>query len=153
MPEDGAAPLRHAREGLLLDLRVHPKAAQDAFTGVTIRSGDRPRLGVRVRSAPVEGAANVAVCRLVAEALGVARTRVCLVSGDKSRDKTLVVPVDEDLVRAWLRSWQGGDALGRAFSPRVSCCSFPPALRVLRRRASSVPGGTPTMRRSFKWSR
>ncbi|MEB3204670.1 MAG: DUF167 domain-containing protein [Candidatus Sericytochromatia bacterium] len=103
-------PLRLAREGVLLDLRVHPRATRDLFTGVTTRPGDRPRLGVRVRSAPVEGAANEAVCRLVAEALGVARTRVCLVSGDKSRDKTVVVSVDEDLVRAWLRSRQGGDA-------------------------------------------
>jgi len=112
MPEDAAAPvpLRHAREGLLLDLRVQPKAAKDAFTGVTTRPGDRPRLGLRVRAAPVEGAANEAVCRLVAQALGVAPTRVCLVSGDKSRDKTVVVSVDEDLARAWLRSWQGGDA-------------------------------------------
>jgi uncharacterized protein YggU (UPF0235/DUF167 family) len=46
----------------------------------------------RVSAPPVDGKANVALCRLLAKALGVPRTSVSVVRGETARDK--VVRVD-----------------------------------------------------------
>jgi uncharacterized protein YggU (UPF0235/DUF167 family) len=42
---------------------------------------------VRLAAAPVDGAANDALVRMLAEALDVARSRVTILSGERSRDK------------------------------------------------------------------
>lgn len=49
--------------------------------------------GIRVwvTAAPTDGQANDAVEKAVANALGVAKSRVAILRGDKSRDKTLGV--------------------------------------------------------------
>jgi hypothetical protein len=52
------------------------------------RSG---RLLIRVSAPPVDGAANTALCRLIAKRAGVARGRVSVVRGKRSRDKTVEV--------------------------------------------------------------
>jgi len=48
-------------------------------------------LKVRVTAAAVEGAANTALIRLLAEELGVARREVRIVAGATSRQKLIVV--------------------------------------------------------------
>jgi uncharacterized protein (TIGR00251 family) len=73
-------------EPTLLQVRVIPRAKRDEVGGE--RAG---RLLVRTTAAPVDGRANAAVCRLVAEHLGVARRHVEVVAGDRSRDKTLAI--------------------------------------------------------------
>src|SRR5438477_8008097 len=68
-------------------VRVQPRAARDEIVG------DREGvLIVRLTAAPIEGRANQALCRLLASRLGVARTRVTVVRGPRSRSK--VVRVD-----------------------------------------------------------
>jgi hypothetical protein len=42
---------------------------------------------VRVTAPPVDGRANEALCRLLAKRAGVARGRVTVVRGERSRDK------------------------------------------------------------------
>jgi uncharacterized protein len=72
--------------GRRFDVRVVPRAARAGVAG--IRDG---RLLVRVTAAPVDGAANEAVVRVLAEAFGVARRAVHIVSGERSRNKTIVI--------------------------------------------------------------
>ena len=48
-------------------------------------------LSVKVTAPPVEGAANKACVEFLSEQLGVRKSRITLVSGDKSRDKVLEV--------------------------------------------------------------
>jgi uncharacterized protein len=58
---------------------------------------------VRVTAPPVDGRANDALRRLIARRAGVAPSRVTLVRGEKSRDKTLSVEgVDPATLRARL---------------------------------------------------
>lgn len=66
------------------DLRIHvqPRASKSELVGW--REGS---LAVRLTAPPVEGAANKACRDFLAEALGVRRADVELVSGDKSREK------------------------------------------------------------------
>jgi uncharacterized protein len=71
-------------ESTQLAVRVIPRARRDEVGGE--RAG---RLLVRTTAAPVDDRANVAVCKLVAEHLGVPARRVEIVAGHRSRDKIL----------------------------------------------------------------
>jgi hypothetical protein len=70
-----------------LRVRVSARASRDELAG--LRDGV---LHVRVSAPPVEGKANQAVCKLIARALGVGKTSVSVVKGERSRDK--VVRID-----------------------------------------------------------
>jgi uncharacterized protein (TIGR00251 family) len=65
-------------------VRVTPRARRDEIAGM--RDG---KLLVRVSAPPVEGRANLAVCRLIAERLGVGRRSVTIARGESSREKVL----------------------------------------------------------------
>jgi uncharacterized protein len=60
-------------------------------------------LRVRVAAPPIEGAANQALVRVLAEELGVARRSVRLVAGAAGRQKLIVVEgvTAADLVARW----------------------------------------------------
>lgn len=59
---------------------------------------------IRLAAPPVDGAANAALIEFVAERLGVAKSRVRLVSGTSSRRKVLEIEgVDEATVAAALQ--------------------------------------------------
>ncbi len=82
--------------GARIAVRVAPRASRDAIVGVHDGA-----LKVALTAPPVEGAANVALVRLLAKALGVAKGDVRLVQGDRSRDKIVeIVGVDASRVRA-----------------------------------------------------
>lgn len=65
-----------------------PRAASERIG--PLRDG---ALVVRVTAAPVEGAANDALVRLLAEALGLPRSAVAIEAGRRSRRKIVSVPV------------------------------------------------------------
>lgn len=65
-------------------VRVYARARRDEIGGV--RDGV---LAVRVSAPALEGRANRAVCRVVADCLGVAPTQVTIARGERSRDKVL----------------------------------------------------------------
>ncbi len=76
--------LREADGVVTLAVRVQPRAARDAIVGQ--RAG---ALVVRLTSPPVEGAANAALVRFLAAALGLPASAVELVRGARGRDKLL----------------------------------------------------------------
>lgn len=69
-----------------ITVRLTPRGGRDAIDG-----WDGDTLRVRVASAPVNGKANDALMRLLAKALGLAPSRIALVSGAQSRVKTIEV--------------------------------------------------------------
>ena len=80
---------------LRLTVEAHPGARQDrvAVLGENV-------LGVWVRARPVEGHANAAVERVVAEALGLRPRQVRIVGGHSARRK--ILDVDAELGLAHL---------------------------------------------------
>lgn len=95
-------PLRPHEDGCLLTVRVTPKSAKDAIEGVAEDDAGRSYLKVRVRAVPENGAANKAVCKLLAKALGVAKSDVFLHAGDTSRVKQVFVRAKASYVEAEL---------------------------------------------------
>lgn len=74
-----------ADPGREIAVRVTPKAARNDV----VVEGDGLR--VTVTTVPEDGKANKAVVKLVAHALGIAKSRLTLVRGATSRDKTFRV--------------------------------------------------------------
>ena len=72
--------------GARVTVRVTPRSGRDE-----IEAGAGGVLAVRVTAAPDDGKANRAVCRLVADAFGVPKTSVSVVSGRTARVKILDV--------------------------------------------------------------
>jgi uncharacterized protein (TIGR00251 family) len=99
--EPHAGTWRATKGGLSIRVRVTPGASRDCVDGV-IETADGPAIQVRVRAVPQEGEANAATEGVVAEWLGVSRTRVSLTRGGKSRVKTIEIAGAADELRALL---------------------------------------------------
>ena len=86
-----AWPWRIRPDGLELRVRVTPRGGRDAIDGVEALSDGRRVLKVRVRAAPEDGAANEAVRRLLAKAMGLPASAVNLETGATARLKTFLI--------------------------------------------------------------
>ncbi|WP_312846803.1 DUF167 family protein [Stappia sediminis] len=107
MTISSACPWQETGDGLRLFLRVTPKAAKDGIDGIKTLDDGRKVVLVRVRAIPDKGAANKAVCTVVAKALGVAKSSVALESGSTSRFKTLRIDGDAQQIAASLTALAG----------------------------------------------
>ena len=87
MSDAGALVVTPREAAVRFAVRVQPRSSRPGVGGV--HGG---ALKVRVHAPPVDGAANDAVIAVLADALGVARGAVRLVSGEHARSK--VVEVD-----------------------------------------------------------
>ena len=67
-------------------VRVAPRASRSRVIGV--QDGV---LKVALTAAPVDGAANAALQKLIAKALGVSRSRIGIIRGERARTKVLRV--------------------------------------------------------------
>jgi len=73
-------------EGAILTVYVLPRAARTEYAGV---HGDA--LKFRVAAPPVEGGANDALCRFLAEQFSLPRSAVVVRSGEASRRKRVLL--------------------------------------------------------------
>jgi len=69
-----------------IEVRLQPRASRDELIGM--RDGV---LRARVCAAPVDGEANLALCRLIARRAGVAPSRVEVIRGERGRLKLVRV--------------------------------------------------------------
>lgn len=68
----------------LVAIKLVPNAARSAIDG-----WEGSVLKVRVQSPPVDGKANAALIRLLAQASGVSKSRISIIRGETSRQKTI----------------------------------------------------------------
>ena len=78
--------LTRREHGVRFAVHVQPRAKRAEVDGVY-----NGALRVRVQAPPVDGAANDALVELLAESLGIARTRVRVVAGATGRRKVIDV--------------------------------------------------------------
>lgn len=89
-----SSPFRPRENGIDLFVRLTPKAALDRIEGIETAADGRSHLKARVRAVPENGAANQALERMLAKALGVPVSAVSVVAGGTSRLKTLRIMGD-----------------------------------------------------------
>lgn len=70
-----------------INLRVIPRAKQNKIT-----VDPDGTLRIHITAAPVDGAANTAVVKMLAEYLGVPKSQIKIVRGDTSRTKIIEIP-------------------------------------------------------------
>lgn len=86
----------------MLSIRVTPRSAKPGIGEWKTDPGGRAFLEVRVAAAPADGAANDEVIKLLAKALGLAKSDLAIVSGQTARLKRIKLPLDEDEIRSRL---------------------------------------------------
>lgn len=79
-------PVSESKDGIVFQVRVVPRSSRSEVAGI---QGDS--LKVRLKAPPVEGRANEECIRFLAGLLGVKKDRVRIVSGLKSKTKTIAV--------------------------------------------------------------
>lgn len=91
-------PVRSTASGSIFAVKIHPRARKDAITG---EIGDA--LKISLTAPPVEGRANQALVKFLAELLNVTRSSVKIVAGQNSRSKVISVSgLSADNVRSRL---------------------------------------------------
>ena len=80
--------IRIAGAQILLDIKALPGSAQSQIAGL---SGDRLR--IKIAAAPEDGKANAELRAFLAKALGCPKKDIVLVAGEKSRLKTMALPL------------------------------------------------------------
>ncbi len=93
----------YGKDGVTLAVHVVPRSARNEIVGLHGQA-----LRIRVNAPPVGGAANAVLLATVAEALGVPKRQVEIVSGHASRRKVLrIAGLSESEVRHWLENLLG----------------------------------------------
>ena len=99
-----ARPWSAGADGVVVTIRLTPKGGHDAIDGIETLADGNTVLRVRVRAAPHEGAANDALGRVLAQALGVPRSRVAIVGGATARIKRVKIVGDAAALGAALEN-------------------------------------------------
>ena len=89
----GGAAWRAVSDGLIVSVRLTPKSSRDAVKGIEA-APDGQRLAVAVRAIPDKGEANAALLKVLAEWLGLPKSRLTLAGGGKSRSKAVKIEGD-----------------------------------------------------------
>lgn len=78
--------LKPTASDVLILIHLQPRASENSIAGV---HGDR--LKIRLTAPPVDSKANEALCGFLAEVLGVSKSQVQIVRGEKSRKKDILI--------------------------------------------------------------
>lgn len=96
------APARTLADGIELGVKVTPRAGRTAPAGLETDAQGQVWLQVRLAAPPVDGAANTALLRFLAEALDVAPSACRLLAGATGRRKRVRITGDPSRLRARL---------------------------------------------------
>lgn len=102
-----STPFRIRENGIDLFVRLTPKSSVDRFEGAETLADSRGHLKARVRAVPENGAANQALQKLVAKALGVPASSVSVVAGGTTRLKTLRIMGDPEMLARGVEALSG----------------------------------------------
>lgn len=100
-----AQPYQITPEGLRLVVRLTPRAGRDGVDGVATTPDAGTHLRLRLSAPPVEGAANEALIAFLAKALGLRKSDIRLLAGDRSRVKRLLLAGDGPALARRVAAW------------------------------------------------
>jgi uncharacterized protein (TIGR00251 family) len=91
--------LQQSGDDVFLPVAVHPRASRNTLAGIHGKA-----LKLLLTAPPVDGAANAACLRFLAELLGISRARLSIIKGTKARHKLIrITEMSADTLRQRLR--------------------------------------------------
>jgi uncharacterized protein YggU (UPF0235/DUF167 family) len=96
-----------AARPVTLTVRLMPRAGADRIIGLETDERGLAVLKVAVTAAPVDGAANAALIKLLAKQLDLPKSAITLVAGAGARIKRLALVGDEADIADRLRRFEG----------------------------------------------
>ncbi|WP_431304705.1 DUF167 domain-containing protein [Sediminicoccus sp. BL-A-41-H5] len=100
-----AEPYQVTPQGLRLMVRLTPRAGRDELDGVATTPDAGTHLRLRLSAPPVEGAANAALIAFLARALGLRKSDIHLLAGERSRVKRLLLAGDGPALARRVADW------------------------------------------------
>ena len=94
-------PFAVARDGVRLSVHLVPKAAANRIQGV-VAGETGPALKISVHAPPVEGKANEALLRFLADTLALPRRAFSLLQGASDRRKLVLISGDPVILKSHL---------------------------------------------------
>jgi uncharacterized protein (TIGR00251 family) len=82
-----------------IPVRVMPRSSRPGLGGWRTGADGREELEIRVAEPPADGAANDAIVKLLAKALGISRSELSIVSGATGRHKRIAIPFELEEAR------------------------------------------------------
>lgn len=86
-------------------VRVSPRASRQAVEGIVRDADGAKLLKIAVNAPPDDGKANQAVLALLAKTIGIAKTRLSLVSGATARKKVVRLEAVDAALLTRLNDW------------------------------------------------
>ncbi len=93
-------PYRVRTDGIVLAVRLTPRASRDGIDGLK-----EDRIQARVRAVPEDGRANAALVELVADEIGVPKSTIEVTAGHTARLKSLHIKGDAAALEARVTAW------------------------------------------------
>ncbi len=90
--------LQQTEKGLIVTVRVVPRASKDEIAGPI----GNEALKVRIQAPPLEGRANTYLIKYLARLWNIPRSNLEILSGEKGRNKRLLISGPSDAVFAQL---------------------------------------------------
>jgi uncharacterized protein (TIGR00251 family) len=97
-------PARETADGLVIAVRLTPKAGRDQLFDVNQDAAGHAHLAARVKALPEDGKANAALEALLAKWLDIPKSHCEVVSGGRSRLKQVLARGDSRLLAERLRA-------------------------------------------------
>lgn len=82
----GTSPLKNSKEGVLIPVKVVPKASKNAIVG-----WENDELKVRLNAVPEKGQANEELIAFLAKTWKIPKTSLTIYSGETSRHKKVLI--------------------------------------------------------------
>ncbi|MBT5927685.1 MAG: YggU family protein [Verrucomicrobia bacterium] len=86
MQNSGSPCIRETPSGIILKVRIQPRASTDEIVG---RHGDS--LKIRITAPPVDSAANESLVKFLSKKLDIPKFQIQLIKGQTSRNKNLLL--------------------------------------------------------------
>lgn len=90
----GDSPVTATDEGVIVAIRVTPKAGRQGIDGIIADAAGRPVVKISVTATPEDGKANKAVIALLSRVWNIPKSAISVQSGQKSRNKILRITGD-----------------------------------------------------------
>lgn len=106
LSEAPASPFRAVAGGVRVRVRLSPRASRARCLGLVADPAGGVALKIAVPAAPVDGAANAALIRFLADSWRLPKTAIALVAGATDRQKTLLVSGSPETLLPQLAAWR-----------------------------------------------